>query len=95
MPCDQECALIGHPECLVAIGRVGFDNGNDFGRIAAESRLADHVIRLDQRDRHEVRRQGRAVIGVVHPLQRGVLSTIDLKDRLPRAIQPGLVVAHR
>jgi hypothetical protein len=50
---------------------------------------------MDQRDRLAMRRQGRAVIDVMHPVQRFVLPGIDFQDDLAGAIQPGLVVADR
>ena len=93
MPGDGRCAGVRRGEGQVAVGAVRLDDGGDLRRINAEDRLADQVGRLGQRDRHPVRRQGGAVVDVVHPLQRRILPAVDLKDDAVGAVQPGLVVA--
>src|SRR5690606_14279926 len=86
---------VGRGELRVAVGRVGAHHGHDLVRVAAKGRLADTVVRPDQGDGHAVRRQGGAVVEVVHALQERVLPGVDLEDHALGPVEPGLVVADR
>ena len=95
VPGDGARGLIRRGEGRVAIRDIGLDNGDDLGRIHPEAGAADAVVSLHDGNRHTVGRQRRAVVDVVHPLQRLALPRVHFKNDLVGAFQPGLVVTDR
>ncbi len=82
-------------ERRAAIRGVRRDNRDDLLLRAVQVRYPDPVVGLEDLDRLPVRRQGGAVVDVVHALHLDLLPGVHLEDHLVGQIEPRLVVAHR
>ena len=80
-------------ETGVAVRRVGFHYRNHFLRRAHQVLLTKALVRFGDRDRLAARRQGGAVIDVVHAFQAGTLAVVHFEDDLVGLVNPGFVVA--
>ena len=76
-------------------GLRGSDDGDDLFRRAMEVRQSDAIARAEDRYRLSVRRQGRAVVDVVHALELHGLPGVHFEDHPVGQVDPGLVVADR
>ena len=85
---------VGLREHVVAVAAVRLHHGHHLARIHLQVGLADAVVGVGQADGHAPRRQGGAVVDVVHAFQAQGQLGVDLQDHLVGNLQPGLVVAH-
>src|SRR4051795_9616192 len=92
---DRPRVLIDRLEGGVAVRSVGLHDGHDLLRRAPEVRNADAVFWTVDHHRPPVRRQGSAVVDVVHAVKLEGVAAIDLNDHLVGQVDPGLVVADR